>query len=130
MSLWAYASRYSGQGAGYEGETIFCDAVETTGGVSLQMSKQPTPRGLPFAFKLFGLPLVFLGGLVAAFWPVSRFTNVFSAAFIVLAWLPLIGAIITFALRKIDLKTFLIVALVFGFPFLFVIAGVALFRGH
>jgi hypothetical protein len=49
------------------------------------MSNQPTPRGLPFAFKLFGLPLVFLGGLVAAFWPVSRFTNVFSAAFIVLA---------------------------------------------
>jgi hypothetical protein len=48
----------------------------------------------------------------------------------VLAWLPLIGAIITFALRKIDLKTFLIVALVFGSPFLFVIAGVALFRGH
>jgi len=93
------------------------------------MSNQPTPRGLPFAFKLFGLPLVFLGGLVAAFWPVS-FTNVFSAAFIVLAWLPLIGAIITFALRRIDLKTFLIVALVFGFPFLFVIAGVALFRGH
>lgn len=44
------------------------------------MSNQPTPRGLPFAFKLFGLPLVFLGGLVAAFWPVSRFTNVFSAA--------------------------------------------------
>jgi hypothetical protein len=47
-------------------------------------------------------------------------------------WLPLIGAIITFALRKIDLKTFLIVALVFGFPFLFfVIAGVVgLFRGY
>jgi hypothetical protein len=63
---------------------------------------------------------------------VSRFTNVFSAAFIVLAWLPLIGAIITFALRKIDLKTFLIVALVFGFPFLFfVFAGVVgLFRGY
>ena len=96
------------------------------------MSKQPTPRGLPFAFKLFGLPLVFLGGLVAAFWPVSRFTNVFSAAFIGLAWLPLIGAIIAFALRKIDLKTFLIVALVFGFPFLpFVFAGVVgFFRGH
>src|SRR6516162_7149585 len=102
------------------------------GGVSLQMSKLPTPRGLPFAFKLFGLPLVFLGGLVSAFWPVSSFTNVFSAAFIVLAWLPLIGAIITFALRKIDLKTFLIVALVFGFPFLpFVFAGVVgFFRGH
>ena len=49
---------------------------------------------------------------------------------ILLAWLPLIGAIITFALRKIDLKTFLIVALVFGVPFLFVIAGVALFRGY
>ena len=81
------------------------------------MSKLPKPRGLPFAFKLFGLPLVFL---------------VFSAALIVLAWLPLIGAIITFALRKIDLKTFLIVALVFGFPFLpFVFAGVVgLFRGH
>ena len=45
------------------------------------MSKQPTPRGFPFAFKLFGLPLVFLGGSVAAFWPVSGFTNVFSAAF-------------------------------------------------
>ena len=45
------------------------------------MSNQPTPRGLPFGFKLFGLPLVFLGGLVAAFWPVSRFTDVFSAAF-------------------------------------------------
>jgi hypothetical protein len=55
------------------------------------MSNQLTPRGLPFAFKLFGLPLVFLGGLVAAFWPVSRFTNVFSATFIALAWLPLIG---------------------------------------
>jgi len=96
------------------------------------MNDQPTPRGLPFAFKLFGLPLVFLGGLVAASWPVSRFTNVFSAALIVLAWLPLIGAIITIALRKIDLKTFLIVALVFGFPFLFfVIAGVVgLFRGY
>jgi hypothetical protein len=96
------------------------------------MGNQPTPRGLPFAFKLFGLPLVFLGGLVAAFWPVSRFTNVFSAAFIVLAWLPLIGAIITFALRKIDLKTFLIVVLVFGFPFLpFLFAGVVgFFRGH
>jgi len=95
------------------------------------MSNQTTPRGLPFAFKLFGLPLVFLGGLVAAFWPVS-FTNVFSAALIVLAWLPLIGAIITFALRKIDLKAFLIVVLVFGFPFLpFVIAGmVGFFRGH
>jgi hypothetical protein len=95
------------------------------------MSNQPTPRGLPFAFKLFGLPLVFLGGSVAAIWPVSRFTNVFSAALIVLVcWLPLIGAIIAFAIRKIDLKTFLIVAGVFGFPFLFVIAGVALFRGH
>ena len=37
-----------------------------------------------------------------------------------------------FALMKIDLKTFLIVALVFGFPFLFfVIAGVVgLFRGY
>jgi hypothetical protein len=58
---------------------------------------RPSPRGLPFAFKLFGLPLVFLGGLVAAIWPVSGFTNVFSAAFIVLAWLPLISAIITFA---------------------------------
>lgn len=92
------------------------------------MSNQPTPRGLPFAFKLFGLPLVFLGGLLAAIWPVSRSTNVFSAAFIVLTWLPLLGAIIAFTLRKIDLKTFLIVALVFGFPFLFVIAGVVLFR--
>jgi hypothetical protein len=42
------------------------------------------------------------------------------------------GAIIKFALRKIDLKAFLIVALVFGFPFLFfVIAGVVgLFRGY
>ena len=87
------------------------------------MSNQPTPRGLPFAFKLFGLPLVFLGGLVAAI-------NVFSAAFIVLAWLPLIGAIITFALRKIDLKAFLIVALVFGFPFLLIAGAVWLFRGY
>ena len=54
----------------------------------------------------------------------------FSAAFIVLAWLPLIGAIITFALRKIDLKAFLIVALVFGFPFLLIAGAVWLFRGY
>ena len=37
---------------------------------------------------------------------------------------------VTLERRRLDLKTFLIVALVFAFPFLFVIAGVALFRGH
>ena len=80
----------------------------------------------------FGVPLLVLGGLVAAVWLLSHRTDVLSAAYTVIVGLPLAGAVITFAIGKIDLKTFLIVALVFGFPFLLVIVGgvVWLIRGY
>jgi hypothetical protein len=62
----------------------------------------------------FGLPFLLFGGIATAIWLVSYFTNVLSATVIVLGELPLIGSIIAFVCRKIELKTFLYALLIFG----------------
>ena len=116
-------------------------AAESSLGGGYMSGELPARRGffenpaIPPAFKtivFFGVPLLVLGGLVAAVWLLSYRTDVLSAAYTVIVGLPLAGAVITFAIGKIDLKTFLIVALVFGFPFLPVIVGgvVWLIRGY
>lgn len=62
----------------------------------------------------FGLPVLFVGCVAVAIWAVSHFTGWPNATVVVFDNLPLAGAVICFAFRKITPKELLFAVLLFG----------------